>query len=168
MDYDPFKTAIKRGYISRPTKELLKRDLLKGDILNYGCGYAEDNKWLWEDYHIQSWGYDKHNLEFKDDFLLTEHYDTVVCNYVLNVIPSLEEHNEVLQLLKKLGNNVYVSVRADTKAIQPSWRYSESELGYWTKSTFQRFYDADMVDKLVGKVEYIVNDSSMKLFKLKD
>lgn len=167
MDYDPFKTAIKRGGLSRPMKELLKRDLIKGDILNYGCGYAEDNKWLWEDYNLQSWAYDKYNLQYKDDFLLDEKYDTVVCFYVLNVISDLKEHDEVVQLLRRLGKNVYIAVRSDVKAIKPSWKYDEVGLGYWTSTgTYQRFYDKKMVEDLVGKVEYIVSNSEMKLFKL--
>ena len=166
-NYDPFKTAIKRNYLSRPMKELLKRDLLKGDILNYGCGFAEDNTYLWQEHHIQSWAYDKYNQDFKDDFLLKEEYDTVTCFYVLNVIPDLNEHEEVIELLRSIGKNVYIAVRSDIKAIRPTWKYDEKALGYWTTSnTFQRFYDKEMIEKLIENVEYIVSNSEMKLFKL--
>lgn len=38
----PYLTAIKRTGISVPTRYLLKHDLLKGRILDYGCGFGFD------------------------------------------------------------------------------------------------------------------------------
>lgn len=150
-------------------KELLKRNLLKGDILDYACGLGLDSEYLWKEYHIQSWRYDKFNTKFKDDFLLDEHYDIITCFYMFNVIDDLKIHREVLEKLKSMTDNLYVAVRSDVKAIRPEWEYDPEGLGYWTpKHTYQRFYTKDngLVEKLFGKVEYIVNDTSMKLFKL--
>lgn len=92
MEYNPYKTALHRDYLSRPMRELANRNLLKDDILDYGCGKGTDSEWLWKDYHIQTWRYDKFNREFKDDFLLKEQYDTITALYVFNVIYSLVEH----------------------------------------------------------------------------
>lgn len=165
-NYNPFKTAIKRNGLSKPTKILKDKGLLKGSILNYGCGYNEDGIILSkEGFNIFS--YDKFNLEYRDDELLNRKYDTVICNYVLNVIDDLEIHKKVLEQLKELGENIYICVRSDVKAIKPSWTYNEEQLGYWTTSnTFQRFYDEETVSKLFGEITYISKNNSFKLFKI--
>ena len=93
-----------------------------------------------------------------------------MCNYVFNVIANLQEHEETLNKLKSLSNNVFISVRSDVKAINKNWEYDDKSIGYWTpKNTFQRFYTNEnkMVDRLFGEVEYIENNSSFKLFRLK-
>lgn len=38
----PYLTAIKRTDISVPTRYLLKNGLLKGRILDFGCGFGFD------------------------------------------------------------------------------------------------------------------------------
>ena len=38
----PYLTAIKRTDLSVPTRYLLKNDLLKGKILDFGCGFGYD------------------------------------------------------------------------------------------------------------------------------
>ena len=63
--------------------------------------------------------------------------------------------------------NIYISVRSDTRAIKSNWKYIE-EHDYWLtpKNTYQRFYTEEMVNKYFGQVEYIINNGSLKLFKL--
>ena len=166
ISYNPFlKTAIKRKDLSKPMKILLKKNLLHGNILDFGAGHGLDVSLLSSKFRIK--GYDKYNPDYKDDSLLIDVYDTVTCNYVFNVIPNLEEHQGLLQQLQQLSDNVYISVRSDKKAIQPNWTYSESELGYWTgRESFQRFYTKELVRKLFGNVEFIHNDGALILFKL--
>lgn len=166
-NYNPFtKTAIIRKGISKPTKLLKEKGLLQGSILNYGCGWNEDSIIL-SDLGYEIVGYDKYNEQYKNERLLNNKYNTVICNYVFNVIPDLEEHKEVLELLKSIGENIYISVRADKKAIRNNWIYNDNQLGYWTtNNSFQRFYDKDMIEKLFGEVEYISNNASFKLFKI--
>lgn len=169
-NYNPFSTAITRDYLSRPTRELVNRNLLYGDILDVGCGKGADMDWLQKDHKLNVWGYDKYNEKFNKPYLLEQKYDCIICNYVFNVIPSLTDHNILLQQLKSLSQNIYISVRSDIKAIKDNWEWSDREQGYWTpKFTFQRFYTKDngMVEKLFGEVEYLVDDSSMRLFKIK-
>lgn len=166
-NYNPFKlTAIKRKGLSKPTKILKDKGLLQGSILNYGCGHNEDGIILSsEGFDIVA--YDKFNEEYKNDDVLNKRYDIVICQYVLNVIPDLQKHKEVVELLKKLGDEVYISVRSDIKAIKDHWIYNKEELGYWTgNQSFQRFYNTDMIKDLFGDVTYISNNTSFKLFKI--
>ena len=168
-NYNPFiKTAIVRKGTSKPMRILREKGLLKGKILDYGCGHGEDTNILKMDYGINIVGYDKFNDTYNSEELLNKKYDIATCNYVLNVIPDLDEHKDVIELLRQLSDNVYICVRSDIKAIRENWVYNEQQLGYWTtNNSFQRFYNADMIEKLFGEVEYISNNSSFKLFKIK-
>lgn len=58
--------------------------------------------------------YDRYNPNFKDDKLLESAYDTVTCNYVFNAIYDLQEHKELLNKIKLLGNNIYIRVIGNT------------------------------------------------------
>ena len=167
MEYNPFlKTAIVRKGVSKPMKILKDRELLKGKILDFACGHGEDVSIL-SGLGFDIIGYDKFNDTYRNDKLLVNKYDVVTCNYCFNVIPDLEEHRQVLELLKSLSDNVYISVRSDLKAIKPNWIYNKDQLGYWTTTgSFQRFYDDEMVNELFGEIEYINNNASFKLFKL--
>ena len=168
-EYNPFKTAIHRSEnFSVPIKKLLEIGVIQKDkkILDYGCGYGEDCiKLLHSGYNIG--GYDKYNEKFKLDFLLDLKYDIVTCNYVFNVIPK-QEHNELLKLLKSLGKDIYISVRADKKSIKTNWFYDKYKDVYITnKNTYQRFYTEETVKQYFGEVEYIINNNNLKLFKIK-
>lgn len=163
-----FATAIYRNKLSKPMKTLLDKELLKGKILDYGCGHGDDVIELVYKKGFDVVGYDKYSYSFNNQYLLHTKYDTVTCNYVFNTIPTKQEHDEVLKLLKTIGNDVYISVRSDKKAIKNNWVYYKDNDGYVTpKNTFQRFYDEEMVHKYFGEVEYIINNNSLKLFKIK-
>lgn len=100
-------TAITRKTCSLPIKNLLKKDLLKGDILDYGCGKGFDVEYLNCD------GYD---IYYQPEFP-TKKYDTISCNYVLNVVDE-DVRIDILKKIKGLlkeGGVAYVSVRRDLK-----------------------------------------------------
>lgn len=169
QDYNPFiKTAITRNKLSNPMKILKQKGLLQGSILDYGCGHGEDVRMLqFECYNIE--GYDKFNPLYMDTSLLEQYYDTITCNYVFNVIPDIAEHDALLKDIEKLGKTIYICVRADIKAIKDNWKYI-TEYDCWEtgKGSYQRFYNTDeMINTYFGDVEYISNNSSFKLFKLK-
>lgn len=70
-------------------------------------------------------------------------------------------------MLLSLYNNVYIAVRSDCKAVKDTWQYDSINKGYITpKNTFQRFYDENLITELFGDVEYVVNNSSLKLFRV--
>lgn len=74
-----YKTAINRDKLSSPIAFLKKSDLLVGKVLDYGCGREEHQ-------------YNKFDPYYQPEYeLLKTKYDTIICNYVLNVIPL--EHN---------------------------------------------------------------------------
>lgn len=106
---DSYKTAIVRDRLSRPAKYLKENKLLKGRVLDFGCGHGQDSVLLKCD------RYDPHYFpEFP-----TYKYNTIMCNYVLNVLPH-EERLKVFETLKSLahGNGcvVYFAVRTDLEA----------------------------------------------------
>ncbi|MGL5328404.1 MAG: methyltransferase domain-containing protein [Peptostreptococcaceae bacterium] len=168
-DYDPYKlTAISRKDLSVPMRKLLSLGILDDKyIIDFGCGIGQDVEWLRCNYQIEIEGYDKYNLEFKNEGSLKRKYNVVTCNYVLNVIPELEIHKEVLELLRTLADEVYISVRADKKAIKDTWIYID-EFKCWKtpRGSYQRFYDRELVSELIGDCEYIIDNSSLKLIKL--
>ena len=164
-NYNPFTTAIHRKTLSVPMRILEEKGLLNGKIIDYGCGHGSDYRLLLEKgYNIVA--YDKYNELYKTDSLLEDKYDIVVCNYVFNVIPK-DEHKELLELLKTLGKEIYISVRSDVKAIKPSWVYCEEKDVYITTSnTYQRFYTELMIKDYFGEVKFIVSNNSLRLFRL--
>ena len=77
----PYLTAIKRTDLSVPTRHLLQNNLLKGKILDYGCGFGYDTDELKNrSFDIQ--GYDYY---YRPDYPDSK-FDTIICNYVLNVL----------------------------------------------------------------------------------
>ena len=79
----------------------------------------------------------------------------------------MKEHKELLNKIKSLGNNIYISVRSDKKAIKDTWEYiKENDCWRTPKNTYQRFYTEEMINTYFGEVEYIINNSNLKLFKL--
>ena len=168
-NYNPYKlTALNRKNLSVPVRTLInKRYIHKGQtILDFGCGNGFDVKEL-QNKGFNIFGYDKFNTKYNIPQLLNNRYDCVVCSYVLNVIPNLKEHQEVLEQLCSLSENVYIAVRSDIKAIKYDWEFIDEYQCYkTTKGSYQRFYNEVIVDLLIGNVEYIHNGNDYKLFKL--
>lgn len=167
-EYNPFKTAISRHGLSVPMRELVNLNIfnLTDICIDIGCGKGQDIEFL-KYLGVDIVGYDRYNPNFKDDKLLDNTYETVTCNYVFNVIYDLQEHKELLNNIKKIGNNIYISVRSDKKAIKDTWEYIEDNDCWRTpKGTYQRFYTEEMINTYFGEVEYIISNGSLKLFKL--
>lgn len=109
-----YNTAIKRSKPSAPLKYLLGKDLIYGNILDYGCGRGLDSEYLKGlNYSVDS--YDPH---WNPNGISRESYDSIFCNYVLNV---LETDSEILSVVQKatsfLSDNgkAYFAVRRDIK-----------------------------------------------------
>jgi len=106
------RTAKERDKMSFPTRILLERDLLEGEILDFGCGFGKDVEEL-KAKSIVITGYDPHyQPEYPE-----KQFDTIICHYVLNVLKNQEQARvlfEVSRLLKSAGK-AYFSVRRDIK-----------------------------------------------------
>lgn len=165
-NYNPHITALTRHSPSTPTRILYEKGLLHGNVLDYGCGKGFDTEWL-NQKGIYTLGYDKYNDEFNDIELLYNTYDVAICNYVLNTIPDLETCSDIIDLLDSIADKVYVSVRSDTKAIRSNWTWDDNSKGYWTKNSFQRFYNDEIVSMTIGDIDYISKNNSFYLFNTK-
>ena len=100
-------TAIKRTKLSAPMKYLVEKGLIQGETLDYGCGKGFDAEEL---------QMDKYDPHFQPELPTNKRYDTITCNYVLNVIEDSEMRDAtlgVITLLLKDGGTAYITVRRD-------------------------------------------------------
>jgi 2-polyprenyl-3-methyl-5-hydroxy-6-metoxy-1,4-benzoquinol methylase len=110
---NPHLTAIERTSMSFPTRWLKQNNLLKGEILDFGCGFGFDADQLKEQ-GFEIVGYDNY---YHPDYP-QKCFDTIICNYVLNVLEPNEQAEvlmSVSELLKPTGK-AYFAVRRDLKA----------------------------------------------------
>jgi len=105
-------TVKDRKMPSLPVRLLLEKELLIGDILDFGCGLGIDVDFLIKS-NFNAIGYDPF---YKPEYPVKK-FDTIICFYVLNVLLP-EEQTQVLmsisELLKPTGK-AYFSVRRDIK-----------------------------------------------------
>lgn len=108
----PYLTAIKRTALSVPTRYLLKYNLLKGRILDYGCGFGYDTD------ELKRRGYDIIGYDY---YYRAESpngkFDTIICIYVLNVLEPYEQAKVMMNVSNLLSPNgtAYFAVRRDIK-----------------------------------------------------
>jgi ATP adenylyltransferase len=105
-------TAIRREKVSYPTRTLFFEGKIKGRVLDFGCGHGADVEFLKEK-KLDVCGYDPFYLP---DYP-TEKFDTIICNYVLNVLLPKEQAfvlMAIAELLKPTGR-AYFAVRRDIK-----------------------------------------------------
>ena len=135
------KTAIKRNKISAPMQKLLKDGRITRPSLDYGCGRGDDA------YFLNMSRFDPYYFPSKP----VGPFETITCNYVLNVIESQQERMEVLgaisALLSKNGK-AYITVRNDIKNLK----------GYTKIGTWQGKIELDLpvLYKNSGFVTYIM------------
>lgn len=101
-------TAIVRKKPSLPMVFLSNNGLLLGDVLDYGCGRGFD---------VDFFGIDGYDPYWEVGIKKDKKYDTIVCNYVLNVVSEEEQKkiiSDIRSLLKPEGK-AYFTVRRDIK-----------------------------------------------------
>ena len=105
-------TAKERDKMSFPTRILLERKLLNGCILDFGCGFGKDVEEL-KSQDIDIEGFDP----FYQPEIKREKYDTIICNYVLNVLQVKEQAKVLFEVSKllKAGGKGFFAVRRDIK-----------------------------------------------------
>ena len=110
---NPHLTAKERTSVSFPTRWLQQNNLLKGEILDFGCGFGFDTDELQKE-GFDIVGYDNY---YRPEYP-TKRFDTIICNYVLNVLEPKEQVEvlmEISELLKPTGT-AYFTVRRDLKS----------------------------------------------------
>ena len=139
-------TAITRKTLSKPMQYLVEQDLIKGNALDYGCGKGFDCDALGIS------GYDPfHRQTMSLDMTPDRVFNTIACNYVLNVIPDEQERKDVIEQIKTLLTDdgiAYISVRNDVKELN----------GYTSKGTWQGhiLLDLPIVKKTSNFIMYKV------------
>jgi diadenosine tetraphosphate (Ap4A) HIT family hydrolase len=105
-------TAIERISLSFPAKFLLDKNLLKGKILDFGCGFGNDVKLL-ETKGFDITGYDPYHFPHYPN----DKFDTIICFYVLNVLFHEEQAKVLMEIshFLKPGGKAYYAVRRDIK-----------------------------------------------------
>lgn len=105
-------TAIERIHLSFPARFLLEKNLWRGRILDFGCGWGNDVKLLRQKgFEIE--GYDRYYFpEYPQ-----KKFDTIACFYVLNVLLPEEQANVLMEVayLLRPGGKAYYAVRRDLK-----------------------------------------------------
>lgn len=108
----PYLTAIRQTTLSAPTRYLLQHGMLKGRILDFGCGFGFDAD------ELKRQGYD---IAGYDYYYRPEYpegkFDTILCNYVLNVLEpyaQAEVMMNVTNLLHPYGT-AFFAVQRDLK-----------------------------------------------------
>jgi len=102
-----YKAARKRQRSSIPMRYLYSLGLLKGRVLDFGCGYGFDVEY----YNIE--GYDPHFFPEMPTGL----FNTIACIYVLNTLDEQKQYSVIDQVVDKLvvGGVAYFAVRRDIK-----------------------------------------------------
>ncbi len=106
-------TAKERDFLSFPARLLFDKGLLKGSVLDFGCGFGNDVEVL-KSRGVDISGYDKHYFPEEPN----QRFDTILCLYVLNVLLPEEQSLVLMEVsaLLKPGGKVYFAVRRDLRS----------------------------------------------------
>jgi len=169
MKINRHNTAIKRSKLSAPTKWAWKHNQIRSKIYDWGCGRGDDAEFLKND-GFSVIAYDPYHCpENSPEMVDFGQIQTVMNNYVLNVI----EHKATRTiLLKKIADKisdktkVILSVRGrneiENNAEKKGWKaYKDGfitssntfQKGYYQfeiEALCQRFFDVYMSETLSG------------------
>ena len=144
IDVQSYNTAISRSSPSAPLRYLHKQGLLSSSVLDYGCGKGADFRHLSDEGYLSE-GYDPYwrpiDLGFKK-------FDTILCTYVLNVLPKEHEHEVLSSIRERLnpGGKAFITVRRDVK------KDGETSRGYQRKVSL----NLDVIKKTSGYCIYLL------------
>lgn len=140
-----YLTAISRKTRSVPAARLQKTGLIKGKVLDYGCGRGADIK-----FYADAVGYDPY---YRPDLkALKKKYDTVVCTYVANVLNYMERRDLYRVLHKLAKGDILITVRRNIK-----------KEGFTNKGTYQETVYVDRETK----ADLLWENSNYATYKLR-
>lgn len=156
--HHPERTAISRAKPSTPIQKLANEtDLLQGDVLDYGCGKGADVLFLeskrgltyaWDpNFLLTTTGYEK----IQNSCPWTKPtFDTIVCTYVLNVLPPAERKkviSHVLTLLNPGGKAIFSARGPKDRTAIKGRTYKDGVITQ--KGTFQRVFSAKQLQSQI-------------------
>ena len=129
----PQRTAIKRARLSAPTRYLEDEGLLVGRVLDYGCGYGIDAGRL---------GFETYDPHFFPGMPQGK-FDTIICHYVLNVVPVGVQNGIIRDIEQRLKPNgfAYLTVRRDLTGHEPTQRIVKLNLPVITENNGYCIYE---------------------------
>jgi len=100
-----YLTAIARNELPKPTRWLMDAGLIRGRVLDFGCGKC---------YLINPIEWDSYDPNFYTEGIYPP-YDTIICNYVLCVLPRAERVPVLKRIHEALRSDgkAYITVRND-------------------------------------------------------
>lgn len=134
-------TAISRNKMSGPMRRLVADGLVKGRAMDFGCGRGFDADALGID------SYDPHY----NPTLPVGDFHTITCNFVLNVIETIEGKRAVLAKIdRRLSSDgyAYIAVRNDKKSLK----------GFTSKGTWQ--------DRTVLSLPVVAKTSGFTIYRM--
>jgi hypothetical protein len=157
-DIPRHKTAMYlTGKPSSPTKKLFKRDLISSIIYDFGCGKGRDSIWLRrKGFKVISYDpfYRPEKSPDKVDFTKI---NTVLVNYVLNVIEDPDERIKILKDLSEraTGDTIFlISARSNREIdrISKKSKWHRFQDGFVTKrGTFQKGFVQSELEELCNE-----------------
>lgn len=161
IEIKPWLTAINRKNISLPLKKLLSLNKLDklDNILDYGCGHGFDLNYL-KNESFKVTGYDKYIKTYSNESYKNDFYDKILCFYVLNTIPEINERilviKTLLSILKPNGS-IFIAVRSiDELNAMKNKEYNTYSDGLVTsKKTFQKYFSKEDISTLLETIENI-------------
>lgn len=147
MQLYPQRTAIHRKKAALPTKWLCDNTLISGHVLHHGRGHDKaSTKMISEQFEVKSIKeYDPHRPEISNPTILSSKFDTVVSNFVLNVLPQAERFCMLKQIANITLSSAIFAVRGQgcsgyVSALQKWELYDD---GLTNGKQFQKYYTAD-------------------------
>ena len=147
MQLQPQRTAIHRKKAAYPTRWLCDNNIISGHVLHHGRGHdKKTTELLFEQLQVKSvTEYDPEIEDINSPDIFNRKYDTVVSNFVLNILPQKERHSELKQITDITLSSALFAVRGIgcqgyVTALQSWTPYSD---GLTNGKQFQKYYTAD-------------------------
>ncbi len=140
-------TSVKQNFrASRPLKDMLLAGVIKGDILDFGCGKGGDMNYLIQELPYTKYisGYDA-NLQ---PHMSHHTFDTIFCNNVINYIKTeAAVKQELMKAINKLkpGGRLILTARKFAEVsgnVKRNSNWKRCGIGYISeKDVYQQGYD---------------------------
>ena len=147
MQLQPQRTAIHRKKAAYPTRWLCDHNLISGCVLHHGRGHdKESTKLLSQHPQIKSvTEYDPNVAKINNPAIITTKYDTIVSNFVLNVLPPQARYAELKQIKNIVRSSAIFAVRGegDQGYVTALQNWDTLDDGFTNGKQFQKYYIAD-------------------------